>query len=101
MERKGDLKAVAWRRVDRTGIVRECGSNCWRAKGECVYFMSSFTRDGSLVVTTFGTESASQYRRKSDDKIRIRILGKRLPCGVMCFLTWTSVAYDDDLHAQN
>lgn len=32
-------------------------------------------RDGSLVVTTFGTESAFQCRRRSDDKIRIRTLG--------------------------
>ena len=45
MERKGDLKAVAWRRVERTGILGECRSNCWRAKGGvCVYFMGSFER---------------------------------------------------------
>ena len=36
VERKGDLKAVAWRRVERTAILSRCGSNCWRAKGESV-----------------------------------------------------------------
>ena len=45
MERKGDLNAVAWRRVERTGILE--GGVEWFAgewKGVCVYVMCSFER---------------------------------------------------------
>ena len=42
MERKGDLKAVAWRRVERTAIVGEVGKQLLESGGGMrVYFMSS------------------------------------------------------------
>ena len=45
MERKGDLKAVAWRRVERTAIVGEVWKQLLESGGGgCVYFMGSFER---------------------------------------------------------
>ena len=37
MERKGDLKAVAWRRVERTAIVGGEWKQLLESGGECVF----------------------------------------------------------------
>lgn len=42
VERKGDLKAVAWRRVERTGILEEVWKQVLESGGVSVYFMGSF-----------------------------------------------------------
>ena len=76
MERKGDLKAVAWRRVERTGILQggvEGFAGEW--KGVCVY-VRELRRDD------IGTESAFRCHRGPLIKIRIRSLAKWVPCEV-------------------
>ena len=45
MERKGDLKAVALRRVERTAIVGEVRKQLLESEGRmCVYLISSIER---------------------------------------------------------
>ena len=65
MERKGDLKVVAWRMVERTGIlVRGVEVSDGEWKGGCVYLMCSFGRGmGKLRDDDIGTESAVLFHR--------------------------------------
>ena len=92
MDRKGDLKAVAWKRVERTGIFErgvEVFAGEWTV--ECVFTLSVALNAGwELRRDDIGTESGFQYPRRSVDKIRIRSLAIWLPCEVR-FLTWMSI----------